>query len=347
MRYNPTFFASWFGRNKTFVYLCPWQLLMTRGSGRVAPASAKPLTNRVSASIMYNYLPIPSNMRSLDHVLSMRIAEGSAGYGVYVMLLELLRDAEGRALVPNARNLAFGIGEPDVGLVERVLNDYGLFATLDDGRVQSKWLEQQMSEYDARKAAAVAAGKRGAAKRYGQLVAQSATSDTDPMGGAMDTLCPPHSNITQCNNTNVISPTKSKLLGMSWRDMAGAALFGLARKKEPLIDDMSRKVVQDRQQALTAKYGADKYNVEALLDVCDYFSVGVSMFAWLAKYTSNGRIGSPAMMRVLALRKQCQESKFVPKYPAEYMLVKLIEQEQQAAGAAGSAAPYAYEPGDE
>ena len=70
---------------------------------------------------MYNYLPWPSNMRTADQVLSMRIQEGSAGYGVYVMLLELLRDAENRRLVFNPRHLAFAMNEPDVELGQRVV----------------------------------------------------------------------------------------------------------------------------------------------------------------------------------------------------------------------------------
>ena len=85
------------------------------------------LTYRVRVESMYNYLPWPSNMRTADHVLAMRIQEGAAGYGIYVMLLELLRDSETRSLVMNPKNLAFAINEPDVSLVERVITQYGLF----------------------------------------------------------------------------------------------------------------------------------------------------------------------------------------------------------------------------
>ena len=199
---------------------------------------------------MYNYLPWPSNMRTADQVLSMRIQEGSAGYGVYVMLLELLRDAENRRLVFNPRHLAFAMNEPDVELVQRVVQDYALFTMDDDGKFSSPWLEQQMNEYDAKKAAAVAAGKRGAARRYGKSYQVEAEEDRVPMGRPMATEKAPDSNITQYNQQNEINPTKSKLLGMTWRDWDGERLFNLARKKEPLIDEMSRKVVEDRQREL-------------------------------------------------------------------------------------------------
>lgn len=274
---------------------------------------------------MYNYLPWPSNMRTADQVLSMRIQEGSAGYGVYVMLLELLRDAENRRLVFNPRHLAFAMNEPDVELVQRVVQDYALFTMDDDGKFSSPWLEQQMNEYDAKKAAAVAAGKRGAARRYGKSYQIEAEEDRVPMGSPMATEKAPDSNITQHNKTNEINSTKSKLLGMTWRDWDGERLFNLARKKEPLIDEMSRKVVEDRQRELEAKRGKDVHNLGAVLDVCDFFHVGVGMFAFLAQYTNYGRIGSPELMRLLALEKECRKTQFTPKYPAEYILVKMLE----------------------
>lgn len=274
---------------------------------------------------MYNYLPWPSNMRTADQVLSMRIQEGSAGYGVYVMLLELLRDAENRRLVFNPKHLAFAMNEPDVELVQRVIQDYGLFNLDDQKRFTSPWLEAQMAEYDAKKAAAVAAGKRGAARRYGRVAEESSGEVRVPMGSPMATEQAPNGNITQYNDTNEIKSTKSKLLGMSWKGWDGEHLFQLARKKEPLIDDMSREVIKSQQGKFNAKAGRENHNLGAIVDVCDYFKVGVGMFRFLAEYTNYGRIASPELVRLLELRKECQRTQFVPKYPAEYILVKLME----------------------
>ena len=274
---------------------------------------------------MYNYLPWPSNMRTADQVLSMRISEGSAGYGVYVMLLELLRDAENRRLVFNPKHLAFAMNEPDVELVRRVVQDYALFDVGEDGRFSSPWLEQQMNEYDAKKAAAVAAGKRGAARRYGRPEPTETAENRDPIGPPMAAQQDANGNIMNNIQQNEIKSTKSKLLGMSWRDWDGERLFNLARKKEPEIDEMSRRVISDRQKALEAKSGQDVHNLEAVVSVCDFFHVGVGMFAFLAQYTNFGRVGSPELIRLIALETECRKTKFVPKYPAEYILVKLLE----------------------
>lgn len=275
---------------------------------------------------MYNYLPWPSNMRTADHVLAMRIQEGAAGYGVYVMLLELLRDSENRSLVFTPRNLAFAINEPDVELVNRVVQDYGLFTLQDDGTFTSPWLEQQMQEYDQKKAAAVAAGKKGAARRYGKDVGQKTTTDSDPIG----TPCPPpsvpHGNITNIIEPNKLNITKSKLLGMSWAELTGEDLVNLARTDGDRVDDITRQWADGKQKEIDEQRGAGKHNLNAILEVCDDWHLGGGMFAWLLRYTNYAQVGSHQIRKVLELDARMKKEKFTPKYPAEYFLVKLIEQ---------------------
>ena len=268
-------------------------------------------------------------MRTADQVLSMRIQEGSAGYGVYVMLLELLRDAEQRQLVCNPKHLAFAINEPNVDLVERIVRDYGLFTMLEGGKFSSPWLEGQMKEYDEKKAAAVAAGKRGAARRYGKSYQIEAEENGVPMPPPMATQQDANGNITQHNTIDDIKSTKSRLLGMKWRDMTGEDLFSLARKREPLIDDLSRQVINDQQKNYNKRYGEGKFNFLALVDACDFFQLGARMFKFLSDYTNYGRVGGTTMQRLSKLVSECKKTGFMPKYPAEYVLVKLLEPIQE------------------
>ena len=264
-------------------------------------------------------------MRTADHVLAMRIQEGSAGYGVYVMLLELLRDSETRSLVCNPKNLAFAINEPDTGLVERVIRDYALFEIAPDGAFRSPWLQQQLEEYDAKKEAAREAGRRGAARRYGKDITDAQGNDSNPIGTPSPTPSVPHSNITQYNKQNEIKPTKSKLLGMSWEDMSGQDLFNLARNSGTTIDKATREWLGDRQKELNAVRGRDKHNLDALLEVCGHFKLPNEMLSWLIRYTNEGEVGSTALMKVLQVYKEAKQTKFTPKYPSEYLLVKLLE----------------------
>lgn len=264
-------------------------------------------------------------MRTADHVLACRIQEGSAGYGVYIMLLELLRDAESRSLVFNPSNLAFAINEPDVELVRRVCTEYGLFDLDDDNRLSSPWLEAQMAAYDDAKQAAREAGRRGAAKRYGKPVPAESTNDSLPI----TPLCPPpsvpHGNITNVINKTDSTNSRSKLLGLSWGDMTGEDLFNLARGARSEIDDMTRQWVEGKQTELNRTKGRDKHNLRAVLEVADHFGLGQEMFIWLLKYTNMGEVARPPIMKLLQIERECTETKFKPKYAAEYIICKLLE----------------------
>lgn len=274
---------------------------------------------------MYNYFPWPSNMRTADQVLSMRISEGAAGYGIYVMLLELLRDSETRSLVCNPKNLAFAINEPDIDRVERVVKDYGLFELAPDGAFRSPWLNSQMEEYDAKKEAAREAGKKGAAKRYGHKIEDEKQPDSNPIATLQPPPSQPYSNKPYITSENEINPTKSKLLALRWGEMSGQELFSLGRTMEPVVDPVLERWAKGKQKELDEQRGRDKHNLEAVFELCVFYGLGSSMFSWLCKYTNLGEIGTAPMVRLMTIWKKNQADKFCPKYPAEYLLVKLLD----------------------
>lgn len=225
----------------------------------------------------------------------------------------------------NPKNLAFAINEPDIALVERVITQYGLFEVAPDGAFRSPWLQQQLEEYDAKKEAAREAGRRGAARRYGKE--PSAAGDNDRV--AIGTLCPPpsapYSNITQYNNTNEIKSTKSKLANLEFEGYSGDDLFSLARTIQPPLDEVTRRWAEGKQKELDAQRGRNKHNLDAILEVCDHYKFGDGMFTFLLKYTNLGQVGHPGLVKLLAIYTANKKEKFEPKYPTEYMLVKLLE----------------------
>ena len=273
---------------------------------------------------MYNYLPWPSNMRTADHVLAMRIQEGAAGYGIYVMLLELLRDSDTRSLVCNPKNLAFAINEPDVELVSRVINDYGLFEVAPDGAFRSPWLQSQLEEYDAKKEAAREAGRKGAAKRYGTKAEGQQTNTNNPIGNPCPPLSVPHSNITNNIQQNTINKPNSKLLDLSWDAYGGQDLLSIARTIQPPLDDITRQWAKGKQKELDEQRGRNKHNLDVLLEICDHYGFGDSMFTFLLRFTDLGKIGSPELVKLIKIYNTNRADKFMPKYPAEYLLVKLL-----------------------
>lgn len=265
-------------------------------------------------------------MRTADHVLAMRIEEGAAGYGIYVMLLELLRDSESRSLVLNPKNLAFAINEPDLGLVERIITKYSLFDVKDDNTFTSPWLEQQMQEYDEKKKAASEAGKRGAAKRYGQVVGQKPATDSDPIA----TPCPPPSlpygNIINNIQRYKDNESKSKLLNMQFGAMGGLELFNLARQSGTPLDEVTRDWAKSEQTRRNNEEGEGTFSMDMLLDAVDMFKLNNEQFLFLCQFTDYGRWSLPQSAKLRNIISNVRQTNFSPKYPQEYLLVKLIEQ---------------------
>lgn len=115
---------------------------------------------------MLYYFPHPSNLRLQREVITMRRKEGPAGYGIFIMLLELIRDSEGLHVYDDPESLSFAINENDVSLISRICHDYSLFRSTGEGNLESPFLLMCQEQADARKAQAREWGKKGAKARY-------------------------------------------------------------------------------------------------------------------------------------------------------------------------------------
>ena len=283
---------------------------------------------------MYNYFPHSSAMRTADDVLTLRMAEGAAGYGIYCMLLELLRDSDSRSLSANPKNLAFALNEPDVALVERVLKSPGLFSVGEDGRFTSPWLEKVMAEFDAKKAAAQEAGRRGAAARYGTKEVANKVTNSTPMGGAMappkatDNNTPIHEDKeNKINPSTQADGSRSRLLGMSWGGYDGEFLFNLARKPGTAISPLDEETLRNLCSEQRAR-GITDHNPEYVLDLCVTLGLSSEILSFLLKISEGGRTGTPfakEAVRILnAWNSKNEKTRFRPKYPADYVLTQLV-----------------------
>lgn len=273
-------------------------------------------------------------MRSADEVLTLRMSEGAAGYGVYCMLLELLRDAENRELALNAKNLAFALNIPDVDLVDRVIHSPGLFDLSKEGRFSSPWLNLVLQEFDAKRAAAQEAGRRGAAARYAKRD-NFQQPYSNPMGGAMATPQTPQSNTPIHNkkeneknsSTQEIDGSRSSLLGMSWGGYDGAFLYDLSKKPGTPITPIDIETIRNMCAEARARGVTDR-NPEAVLDLCLALGLNSEMLSFLLKLTNGGAVGTPIMKEMIHIEWAATgkegKQKFIPKYPAAYVLTKLV-----------------------
>lgn len=263
-------------------------------------------------------------MRGDEKVLDLRMNEGARGYGVFIMLIEMLRDACNRQLLFNPKKLAYAINESDEDCITRVVKDYGLFTITPENYIKSDWLDTQLAEFDNKKEAAAAAGRRGAAKRWHRDVNADEENNSNPNSTPLGEPCNPNGNITNITEYNIINKTQSKLLNCSWKDYGGKELLEIARGNAESISLKTEEWTDVQQCTLDAKYGTNVYNLGAVLEVCKHFKVNCGVYKWLIEYTDCGKIGSPELVRLLQIYNDAKNTKFTPKYPAEYIMTKCL-----------------------
>ena len=246
----------------------------------------------------------------------MMAREGAHGYGVFLLLLQLARDDEDRWLPNDVAQLSYAIRETDTELVGRILQNYDLFQPTNEKFVECPVLSDLMQEYDTKKAAAQAAGRRGAAARYAKATAEQPHSD--PIATAQQ----PHSNSTLPNKTEC-NPTqsRSKLLGEKFQGMAGADLVSFCRSEGKAID----KNFID----LCDRAARPGHTPQFLAEACAYFGVHQGIFGQLGAWCNYAKCGDPRYAFLLKLQKDAEKAEFHPKYPAEYLISKCIEFDKQ------------------
>lgn len=114
---------------------------------------------------MSNTFSHDSNARHDERVLRLRLKHGAAGYGVYFMLLEVMRDNKDYMCVRDYNIIAYDL-RVDAALVKAVVEDFGLFDFTPDGkRIYSKSFLERMRHYDAVSQKRSTAGRKGAAAK--------------------------------------------------------------------------------------------------------------------------------------------------------------------------------------
>lgn len=253
---------------------------------------------------MLNYIPHPSNARLAGGLLRLRIDEGAAGYGVYWMILELLRDAPEYKITRDPKAIAFAINESDVTLVERIVNNLALFDIDNDDNLYSPWLNEQLSAYDDKKRKLQEAGRRGAARRYqaksldnGVAIATPSVED----GVAIAT----HYNITQHNVSEETTPPESP--EDDWRVVCQSQ--GLK-----VDDDLVSAIAQTQPEGHAPGYVAQ---------VCHQWGMGQNVLDYLLRITDNANLSHPRYKALVALVAKITREKYSPKYPANFFCSKL------------------------
>lgn len=269
----------------------------------------------------------------------MRRSEGAAGYGIYVMLLELVRDSEDQQVFDDPESLAFAIHEDDVSMISRICHDYSLFTLTDDGYLRSPFLAMCQQQADERAAKAREWGKMGAKARYSRADQRQPSPDpglnpganhpgsaadhgnipyTLPMGGGIPGPC-----INQYNQTkgkekeSNQQPTKSKLMDLEWLDIAGSSWLDLCRSTPKMT-------AQDIEQLLSLP-PVPGHNQILLVDWIRKYGISKALFARLGDVTESWRVGSPAFQALHAALKHARDTQYTPAHPSEYLISTAIK----------------------
>lgn len=253
---------------------------------------------------MYNYIPHPSNYGKSSMVTTLLIEEGHAAYGIYWMILELLRDAPDYRMGDSPKNLAWAIHANDVDLVDRVLHNYGLFDKDNNGLLYSPWLIDQMAAYDDKKRRLQEAGRRGAARRAEMMKDREALA-TLPLEDreAKATLY----NITQ---PNITQPNITQASGASdevWRSVLA--------NPGPRVDD-----------ALVLSMGqtaAPGFCPGYVAQVCRDYGIGRNVMRYIIELTGGAALDNDRYKAFVSVVKRMQADKFTPKLPGNYILSKI------------------------
>lgn len=245
-------------------------------------------------------------MRDFSSVLTLRIEEGSAGYGVYIMVLQLLRDMPGYSMSDNPKRVAFALNEPDVTMVERVLHNYGLFDIDGEGLLSSPWLSEQLSSYDQKKKKLQEAGRRGAAKRFG--TSSNGEAIATPSNGDGEAIAIPY-NATLPNISKEDITTPSESCGEDWKIIC--AQQGL-------------RVDEDYVVAIAATQ-PEGHAPGYIAQVCCQYGIGQNVLDYLLRVTDNANKNDRRYKQFCSLVNRIQREKYNPQYPANFFCSKLAE----------------------
>lgn len=275
---------------------------------------------------MFNYFIHPSNLQKMDQVLKMRMSEGAAGYGIFMMILELLRDSYNYTTPYDPSVLAWALHEPDIAKLTKVCENYGLFEISADKQICCPWLTAVMSQHEDRRRKLSEAGKRSAAAKAAKVV-QLQTIAQQGCNEVVTTLPPPlegGSNVvgsnSQQNKPNKSNQKKSKTPFNPIECVDGGDIFS-----EEFIKKVGRLNVPSFDEVAHGhEFFCDQdHNARPLMAAAVTFQLSHPQVQVLHAATQFCKIGSAPFMAFLAALKHCQDTQFKPKFAFEYFMSRV------------------------
>ena len=278
-------------------------------------------------------------MRNEINIIRMRQRWGSAGYGVYVMLLELLRESESQQVFYFPEALAYSLHEDNIEMLESVCRDFSLFTFTVDDIMSSPFLAMCQAQAEERAAKAREWGKMGAKARYqGTTKSQPTPSQaaespaenprpapshgdkpyTLPIGGGIPDPCiNQDTNDNKENKEKENQPTKSKLVAMEWLGLPGADWLEMCSSPDLMREPEALRILD-----LPPVAGR---NPAILVDWIRQFGLPKKLYGTLQTLSGDWRVDSPVFQAIFAVVKHVRDTKYKPAHPAQYLISTAIK----------------------
>lgn len=275
---------------------------------------------------MNNYIMLPSNNRNREEVITLRMYEHAAGYGIYIMILEQMREAKDYRISANPARVAFAINEPDVELVKRVINDYQLFDINDDNTITSRWLIDTMSSYEEKKNKRQEAAAAAAAARWHKTNNDN-TTQCDSNADASKTQCEKMPNQYINKEINKINQYTEYNANAATGVMCDEFFFVNIKKE---LWDTIEDICKDNGISYDDKYKTEyiinkteEHNTNLCADIAKKHNLTALQYRLLVSLTDNGMIGHPATVAIIKSCKDIEAGNIQPKYMMNYLISKI------------------------
>lgn len=266
---------------------------------------------------MYNFFVHPSTLQKMDQVLKMRMAEGSAGYGIYIMMLELLRDSDNYRQHYDPTVIAWAMHEPDLDRLKRVCETYDLFVIDDNQDISSPWLISTMAAHEERRQKLSAAGKKSAAVKAERKETISTTLPPPIQGGCNVVDSVSQQNINKKKSEkNKKSPLTPIVVGEGINVFDKDFISSVGKAKGVPYDPACNEFEHMNDK---------KHNINPIMAAAVTYKLTRDQVCALMVATHYGEIGCPELVALLAAFRHCKDTQFKPTYPFEYFMSKMAE----------------------
>lgn len=240
-----------------------------------------------------SYFPHDSNARNSDKLIKLRMRHKAAGYGVYFMILERLREEDGYMSVKDYNMIAFDLRE-DASLIKSVVEDFGLFVFTEDGKYfYSESFNRRMDIKDEKSRIRAEAGRKGSEKRWGngKQMANAIANDSKTIANAIE------NDSKKSKEKKRISPPQSPTGGSG----GGEIFFNLSGDDTPPSDGVQRNYEGLMRNLSLLQLPPDEYN--RICELSNYGEIGNPVWKTFEDIrSSGGKITQPGKFILSRLR---------------------------------------------